>query len=400
MAAGIPDDAFNPVTGDDKKVASAYKKRNRNEKAVGQKRLDFEKPVPEHAHEFAELFGIRLDFPEETPADVRRKSELFENARRSEDWWHDWTAANLWTSAFFTPLTKLDDPVVPTHETFMDYFLRDTDRPQMTGGANALANHLHSFHWHLEFPDVFERGGCALGLGNAPGERIKLQEEGQWAEDPYISTASNKAERFRRIEEYRQSADPAKRARIEQFDKAKHLAEAISKFVRESGRFPLTATGDINTYALFAETTRALIGRRGRAGIIVPTGIATDDTNKEFFADLNGKQGLVSLYDFENREGIFPGVHRAYKFALLTVSGAPIHAADFAFFLTRVEQARDSLRRFQLSADDLALLNPNTRTCPVFRTSIDAKLTQKISRHVPTLLNGTSCNNPSRSKSL
>lgn len=394
MGAGIPDDAFNPVTGDDKRIASAYKKRNRNEKAVGQKRLDFEKAVPEHEHEFAELFGIRLDFPEETPADVRRKSELFEKARKSKDWWHDWTAANLWTSAFFTPLNKLDDPVVPTHEIFMDYLLRGTDRPQMTGNANALANHLRFFHWHLEFPDVFERGGFDLVLGNPPWERIKLQEEEHWADEPYISTASNKAERSRRIEEYRQSADPVKRIRIEQFDKAKHLAEATSKFVRESKRFPLTAAGDINTYALFTEMTRALIGRRGRAGIIVPTGIATDDTNKEFFADLNGKRGLVSLYDFENREGIFSGIHRAYKFALLTVSGVPIQAADFAFFLTRVEQARDSLRRFQLSADDLALLNPNTRTCPVFRTSIDAELTKKIYRHVPILVDETSGNNP------
>src|SRR5260370_39758691 len=113
MAAGIPDDAFNPVTGDDKKVASAYKKRNRNEKAVGQKRLDFEKPVPGHAHEFAELFGIRLDFPEETPADVRRKSEIFWNARRSEDWGDEWSAAELWISAVFAPLTQPERPVVP-----------------------------------------------------------------------------------------------------------------------------------------------------------------------------------------------------------------------------------------------------------------------------------------------
>lgn len=149
LGKGIPDDAFTAVAGDDKKAAGAFKKRNRQEREIGQRSLDFEQKFAGHGSEFAELLGHGLDFPEDTPADVRRKSEAFEKARRSQDWWHDWTAANLWTAAFFAPLKRHDDPEIITHQPFMDFLLNGKDRPQATGAANALAGTRLFFHWPL-----------------------------------------------------------------------------------------------------------------------------------------------------------------------------------------------------------------------------------------------------------
>ena len=34
-------------------------------------------------------------------------------------------------------------------------------------------------------------------------------------------------------------------------------------------------------------------------------------------------------------------------------------------------------------------MNPNTRTCPVFRSRVDADLAKKIYRHVPVLIDDT-----------
>ncbi len=90
-----------------------------------------------------------------------------------------------------------------------------------------------------------------------------------------------------------------------EYEQAKHDAEATSIFFRHSGRLPLTARGDINTYALFAELSRTLLNTNGRSGIIVKTGIATDDTYKFFFENLNSEKALVSLYDFENSREAF-----------------------------------------------------------------------------------------------
>ena len=91
---------------------------------------------------------------------------------------------------------------------------------------------------------------------------------------------------------------------------------------------------------------------------------------------------LVSLYDFENRERVFPGIDSRIKFCLLTLTGAasPSSQAEFAFFLYRTEQLQDAGRRFALTPADFALFNPNTRTCPVFRTRQDADIAAKMYR--------------------
>jgi hypothetical protein len=79
------------------------------------------------------------------------------------------------------------------------------------------------------------------------------------------------------------------------------------------------------------------------------------------------------------------------------MTGAAIPAregAEFAFYLYQTADLQNPERRFILTAEDLALLNPNTRTCPVFRTRRDADLTRAIYRRVPVLLNERAGANP------
>jgi hypothetical protein len=78
-------------------------------------------------------------------------------------------------------------------------------------------------------------------------------------------------------------------------------------------------------------------------------------------------------------------VHRSYKFCLLTLVGgaAPAEEAHFVFFALQVEDLHDDNRQFILNAEDFARLNPNTRTCPVFRTRRDAELTKAVYARVP-----------------
>jgi hypothetical protein len=138
---------------------------------------------------------------------------------------------------------------------------------------------------------------------------------------------------------------------------------------------------------VFTELAWQLLGPRGRAGLVVPTNLATDDTTKVLFQALVQERALVSLFDFENRLGIFPGVHRSYKFSLLTLTQREHpEPARFAFFLQRPEELRDETRCFALMPKDFWLLNPNTGTCPVFRSADEAELARAIYRRVPVLV--------------
>jgi hypothetical protein len=232
-------------------------------------------------------------------------------------------------------------------------------------------------------------GGFDVVLGNPPWERVKLQEKEWFAErNPDIANAPNAAARKRLIEALRVSEPPLHA----QFLDAIRQAEGESHLLRNTDRFPLCGRGDINVYTVFAESMRSLVSPTGRSGCVLPSGIATDDTTKFFFQDVVETNSLVSLFDFENRAGIFPAVDSRMKFCLFTTR-SPVAAttpdsplptpAEFVFFAHQVEDLADPERRFTLSAEDIALLNPNTRTCPIFRSRRDAELTKSIYQRIP-----------------
>ena len=221
-------------------------------------------------------------------------------------------------------------------------------------------------------------------LGNPPWERIKLQEQEFFASrSREIATAVNAAARKKLI------------ARLPETDSAlwsdwcatSRKAEGQSHFVRQSTRYPLCGKGDVNTYALFAEHNRTILGPNGRAGFIVPTGIATDDTTKEYFGSLLASGNLRSLYDFQTSPETFGNLaHGAFRFCLLTVSEETSSGRlDLSFFASTTEDLRDSSRRFSLSPADFSTLNPNTRTCPTFRSRHDAELNLAIYRRAGVL---------------
>ncbi len=247
--------------------------------------------------------------------------------------------------------------------------------------------HPKALDWPTAFPTVFHRtnGGFDCIVGNPPWERLKLQEREFFAfAAPSIANAVSAAKRRQLIAEL-ETSDPELFAR---YRETKEAADRTLAHIRVGGHFPLTARGDINTYMLFAELARKLLASRGRAGLLVPSGIATDNTTREFFNDLMASKSLIKLYDFENRQHIFPEVDGRFKFCTLVFGGKEVRTphADFVFFAQTMSDLKPRNRHISLSSADLALLNPNTRTCPIFRSRRDAELTKDIYRRVPILI--------------
>ncbi|MBI1831850.1 MAG: N-6 DNA methylase [Planctomycetes bacterium] len=242
--------------------------------------------------------------------------------------------------------------------------------------------------WGLTFPAIFGRAGSAgfdCIIGNPPWERMKLQEREFFSlSAPKIAGAVNAATRRQLIDKL-PADNPELYAR---YLEALNAADRTLKYARNSGAYPLTGQGDINTYMVFAELARKIVAPNGRVGLLVPSGISTDHTTKEFFADLMATKALVSLHDFENKEGIFEDVHRAFKFCTLIMTGIDRQtpAADFVFFAHSMDDLDDDHRHIRLSSADIELLNPNTHTCPIFRARRDAELTKAIYQRVPILI--------------
>ena len=137
--------------------------------------------------------------------------------------------------------------------------------------------------------------------------------------------------------------------------------------MRNSGRYPLCGRGDINVYAVFAEGMRTLLNDRGRVGCVLPTGIATDDTTKFFFQDRDREEVARQPVRLRESRSCLPCGSQSHEVLPLHLAAWPAptaEAAEFVFFAHAVEDLRDPERRFTLTAEDIELLNPNTRTCP------------------------------------
>lgn len=409
MARGIPDDAFNPIEGDEKADAQWLKKLNKQERKAretGQRSM-FEEIEPPADYRAITAAVRQLDSIDDDSLDgLHRKEQAYAELEGNPERQKAQILADAWCAAFvwdkgadskLLPMTDLQyrqlekDPLDARFEASRRY-------------VQTLQRRYQFFHWHVGFPDVFSvpddvadaeneqtgwSGGFSCVLGNPPWERIKIQEKEWFAERvPEIAQAPNAAARKRMIDTL-QKSDPYIYA---DFRADQRRAEGESHLIRSSDRYPLTGRGDVNTYPLFAESSRMSLTGRGRMGMIVPSGIATDDTTKFFFQDLMQSRSLVSLYDFENREGLFPAVDSRMKFCLLTLGGADAPAkrgAEFAFFALNVGDLSDAEKRFTLSADDIQLLNPNTGTTATFRSRHDAEISKKIYYLNPVMVDET-----------
>ena len=423
--AEIPDDAFQPVTGDDRTTATGLRKRNKKARE-GQMAFALGDAAPagsteRHADKRAAMLAAIEDLAEDGVAQVAAKARSYAEYLQSTEYkWARWEA-DAWTAAFFWPIPQGDAGVMaaPTQEVLVAVRAGKLKRHETLLREVRRIARTHQFlHWALQFPEVFasevtshesgvtshESGitddasrmthdphlfprlpGFDVMLMNPPWERIKLQEKEWFAvRSPEIASAPNAAARKRMIAAL-EDDDPVL---WRTFQADVRAAESESHFIRNSGHYPLCGRGDVNTYAVFAELVRQVLSPAGRVGIIVPSGIATDDTTKYYFQDVMETGTLVSLYDFENRQAIFPGVHRSYKFCLLTLCGAVEDRgkpAEFVFFALDMDDLRDKERRFTLTASEITQLNPNSKTAPVFRSRRDADIAKQIYQRVPIL---------------
>ncbi|MDP1627651.1 MULTISPECIES: N-6 DNA methylase [Pseudomonadota] len=383
---GIPDAAYKPLTGDDKDTAKYYLQANRAATS-GQGGFDFgtgQVAMPEMKPLALDFSGFR-ELPEDTVEQIGTKAARFEALRKGQAFVRAAAAANLYVAAFLLPKVGgapagRSTRTVPTTEELWLALNQGKIRQAMMDAPKA-ARHARAFHWPLEFPDVMQRGGFDVVLGNPPWDQIELDPEGFFANSaPEIAEAKNKAQKDKTLDRLKKSQPQL----YETYERAAQAIWATQQFIHESGRFPTSSFGRLNTAPLFVELSMDLSGLAGRVGLVVPSGIANDSFNQKLFNRMFDEKRLSALVDFENREGIFPAVDSRAKFSLLSL-GREQGLARFASFLTNTSQLTDPERQYTLTPDQIGKLNPNSRTAPVFRARADAELAAKIYSRCPVL---------------
>ncbi|MBY0287281.1 MAG: N-6 DNA methylase [Mycobacteriaceae bacterium] len=397
----IPDVAFVALGDDDKEWTKKLKARNKTERQADENQLTLS-----FGAETLNVETIRFTKAAHE-ADTGTASSIAELRARADAWRRLETdpelaaaklVADAWCAAFVqrkTGATTSGQGI--THATVRALAeSSESVSDDVVSRVNSLARQYRFFHWHLEFPGIFTvpndgradvttgwTGGFSCVVGNPPWERVKIQDKEFFgnAGRPDIEGAATAAIRKKMIDQLADSdldLHQAYLAALRQSDGTAHL-------LLKSGRYPFTGQGDVNTYSVFAETMRTMCAPTGLSAVITETQLATGKTTAPFFADTLSSNRLIAFYDFENEAKIFK-VHNQLRFAVTAIAGSEraVERTRFAFYTRHLADVPN--RRFELSSQEVLLLNPNTGTLPTFRSRADADLTLGVYKRHPILI--------------
>ncbi|WP_278314782.1 Eco57I restriction-modification methylase domain-containing protein [Lolliginicoccus levis] len=398
---GIPNDAFKPIEGDEKKVATALANRNQAERS-GQLGLFDTKTLATSNSRLGQYMREVIAERSQRLEDIHVQQKRLRDYTQSAEYQHQKLIADAWCASFVWLKTH-DAPDAITHGTFTKLLSNvDILTPEQRNEVKRLATQYRFFHWHLEYPHIFPisaenicdlnrttgwSGGFNSICANPPWDKIDFDDTEYFASvHPQIAAIAGTA---RRTAVAQWIADNP--AAGQKYLADRRHVKGMFHFVKKSGTFPQIATpvkgvNSVQIDHLFAEQMATLTSSHGRSGAILPTTIANGAGAQHLFSGLVRRASISLIFDFENVDELFP-IHRSYRFSLFAIVGHSLHEPRIllAFGLRNTKQLHGD-RIFELTPKEVSDLNPNTGTCPIFRTRRDAEITLSIYKRVPVLL--------------
>ncbi|MFC1865794.1 Eco57I restriction-modification methylase domain-containing protein [Chloroflexota bacterium] len=248
---------------------------------------------------------------------------------------------------------------------------------------------LHPFHWGYEFDEVMNRrGGFDAIITNPPWEIFKPN-----AKEFFESFSSLVTKKKMNIKDFEK--EQAKLLKDPEIRKAwleyLNLYPHVSSFFRSADQYKNQISmvngkktgSDINYYKLFTEQCFNLLRDGGCCGIVIPSGIYTDLGTKQLREMLFGQTRVTGLFCFENRKVIFEGVHRSFKFLVLSFEkGGKTGHFPAAFMRHNIEE----LSRFprdgaiNISVGLIRRLSPDSLSVIEFKNEMDVNIAEKMLR--------------------
>ena len=252
--------------------------------------------------------------------------------------------------------------------------------PEILASVEGYRDRHHFYHWPLEFPDVFGPdavGGFSATVGNPPWDIVKPNSQEFFSDyDPKFR--SYKKQEANRVSKKLMADNPAIAERWEEY--CNGFAEQ-SAYFKEPLNYSVLGKGDINTFKLFLEQFFTVLADGGRMGIVVPSGIYTDQgcqpLRERFF-----KQSRVEfLYCFENRwPTVFTAVDGRFKFVTFgTRKGGKTDRFKCAFMEHDPERLPViDANALKMSVKQVRKFSPDTLSVMEFKSQRDIDVTAKI----------------------
>jgi len=405
LADGIPDGAFKPIEGDDKKVVSELKNRNkaeRRDRIQGQGLLfSSQEAIGGLASQFTELSELDDSTVDAVAAKERRHEELVASA----EYQNATLIADTWCSAFLWRKDGSEEgKLCPTDRDLADLTENRVGASSgLKAGVKKLVDQYQCFHWHLAFPDVFvlpeedeaenEQTGWSCGfdvvLGNPPWDKLTPDSKEFFSQYNEQVRFANKASERALVNELLK--DEAIASAWEEHRRKRFCQVA---FIKESGFHTMFAPGnlgkgDLNTYRFFLESALRTVSPSGAASQVVPEGFYNGANAAAIREALFDKFVLKNIYGFENAKEVwFDGIDSRMKFCIYSVHGDG-HTESFqAAFNIRSPNQLSAVQAGESLCIPVSLVrefSPDALSLLEFRSQRDIDISRKMYECQPKL---------------
>jgi hypothetical protein len=164
LREGIPDEAFRPVSSDDRAIAREAKRQNARERQAAL----FHGSFKESLRSFAEPLRKLENLPEDTLEQVREKIEASQRVEQLAEFQQLRLACDAWTAAFFQKFPNGAGGLVTTQALHEALSGGDIFDGRVPGFVLQASHERHFFHWPLAFPEVSASAGFDVVIGNPP----------------------------------------------------------------------------------------------------------------------------------------------------------------------------------------------------------------------------------------
>jgi len=167
LLKGIPDEAFKTLAGDDKEIAKILRNENRTNK-TDYEQLTTDEALNSRIESIAHIFQEVDSMPEHSPAQIQAKSEKYTNILSGSVCRNLKVLADIQTAQFFIAKTQDNLHKIIRNAEYFRMYRGAHPEGQAVVMAMGVAAEKKFFHWFLEFPEIFMKGGFDCILGNPP----------------------------------------------------------------------------------------------------------------------------------------------------------------------------------------------------------------------------------------
>ena len=171
---GIADEAFKTLPGDEKEIAAAFLKMNKQESRIRKDKetgtqFKLTDTIDNTVQESMAEYRTFNQLPEHTPIEIAAKSRAYRKFMDGKGYNFLKVMADTQVAQFFIPKTTRNKDRLMTDSDYQTILKGYAGwQNQQTAYAVVVAQERRFFHWFLEFPEILQNGGFDCILGNPP----------------------------------------------------------------------------------------------------------------------------------------------------------------------------------------------------------------------------------------